>query len=475
MSHHPVYLTHEQSVEERITVAGRIAESILDLIGGTPLVRLGKIGAGLKSDLLAKLEFFNPGGSVKDRVGLSMILDAEKKGILKPGSVIVEPTSGNTGAGLALAALLKGYRIIFTVPDKMSREKVDLLKAFGARVVITPSNVPADHPASYVRVAQQIVKDTPNAFMPNQYENPANPAVHYRTTGPEIWEQTGGTIDMLVAGMGTGGTISGTGRYLKERNPAVKVVGVDPEGSLLRPWFYHRKGRYQSYKTEGIGEDFMPSTLDFGVIDDVVKVSDKDAFMTARRLAREEGILAGGSSGAAVFAALRLARENPGKRIVVILPDTGRNYLNKFYSDEWMTESGYLESAEKRIPVKEILRLKSRRIRKLVSVSPEDRLESAIRLLKRYDVSHLPVVKQGAQVGSIAEIGVMKKLSTGEVTADQKIGELMDDPLPVVRLTDKILDPFNLLKQTNAAVVVDKSRIVGIITTIDVINYLARR
>ena len=460
---------------ERNTLVGRLVNSILDLIGETPLLRLGKLAAGLDSTVLAKLEFLNPGGSVKDRVGLSMILDAEKRGILKPGSVIVEPTSGNTGAGLALAALLKGYKIIFTVPDKMSREKVDLLKAFGAKVVITPSNVPADHPASYVKVAQQIVKETANAFMPNQYSNPANPAVHYRTTGPEIWEQTEGKVDILVAGMGTGGTISGSGRYLKERNPKVRVVGVDPEGSLLRGRFYHKKGKFRSYKTEGIGEDFMPSTLDFSVIDDVVMVSDKEAFITARRLAQEEGILAGGSSGAAVFAALRVARERPGKLIVVILPDTGRNYLNKFYSDDWMTESGYLESTEKRISVKEILREKSKRIRKLVSVSPDDKLGSAIGLMKKYDVSHLPVLKHGAQVGSIAEIGVMKKLTSGDASPDQKIQELMDDPLPVVRLADKILDPFTLLKQTNAAVVVDKSSIVGIITTIDVINYLAKR
>ncbi len=458
----------------RIALGGRVADNILDLIGETPLVRLSRLAGGRQSTLFAKLEFLNPGGSVKDRVGLSMILEAERRGALKPGSVIVEPTSGNTGAGLALAALLKGYKIIFTVPDKMSREKVDLLKAFGAKVVVTPSNVPADHAASYVNVAEQIAKKTPNAFMPNQYTNPANPDVHYRTTGPEIWEQTDGRVDILVAGIGTGGTISGTGRYLKEMNPNILVVGVDPEGSLLRSWFYHKKGRYRSYRTEGIGEDFMPSTLDFSVIDKVMTVGDREAFMTARRLAQEEGILAGGSSGAAVFAALRVAREHPGKRIVVILPDTGRNYLNKFYSDDWMTEYGYLESAEKRIAVKKILREKTKRIGKLVSVSPDDKLEKAIRLMKKYDISHLPVLKQAAQVGSIAEIGVMKKLASRRVSPGQKIQEVMDDPLPVVRLSDKILDPFNLLKQTNAVVVVDKSRVVGIITTIDVINYLAK-
>lgn len=453
----------------------RVANDILQLVGNTPLVRLKKLTKGIGSSIFVKLEFFNPGGSVKDRVGLSMILAAEKDGILKPGSVVVEPTSGNTGAGLALAALLKGYRIVFTVPDKMSKEKIDLLKAFGARVVITPSNVPAEHPASYVKVAERIARETPNAFMPNQYNNPANPEVHYQTTGPEIWAQTRGKVDILVAGMGTGGTISGTGRYLKERNPRVRVIGVDPEGSLLHSWFRQERGRYRSYKVEGIGEDFMPKNLDFGVIDEVVTVSDKEAFLTARKLAREEGILAGGSSGAALAAALRIARGRPRKLIVVILPDTGRNYLNKFYSDEWMTEYGFLESTEKRIAVRDILRTKSRRIRKLVYVSPSDTLDTAINLLKKYDISHLPVLKQGAQVGSIAEIGLMKKLSSGRASRVQKVEDVMDDPLPVVRLEDKILDPFNLLKETNAAVVVDKSRVAGIITTIDVINYLARR
>ena len=438
-------------------------------------MKLNRITNGLPSTVYAKLEYFNPGGSVKDRVGLSMISDAERRGVIKPGCVIVEPTSGNTGAGLALAALVRGYKIIFTVPDKMSSEKIDLLKAFGAKVIITPSNVPPDHPASYVKVAERIVRETQNAFMPNQYTNPSNPSAHYQTTGPEIWKQTGGNIDVLVAGMGTGGTISGTAKYLREMNPRIRVVGVDPEGSMLHHWFNKTAGEYHSYRIEGIGEDFMPSTLDLKVLDEVVTVSDRDAFLTARMLAREEGLLAGGSSGAAVFGALKVARDSEGKTIVVILPDTGRNYLNRVYSDDWMTEYGYLESEEKRIAVKDILAAKSGRIRGVVAVSPEDKLSTAIELMKKHGISHLPVIKDGVQVGSIHEMSVMKKLTSKKASKGQRIEDVMDEPLPVVRKQELLLDPFNLLKEKNAAIVLDKNAVVGIITTIDVINYLTKR
>jgi len=452
-----------------------VANTILDLIGKTPMVRLNKLTAGFQSTVLAKLEFFNPGGSVKDRIGVAMIEAAEKQGLIKPGYAIVEPTSGNTGIGLALAALVKGYKIIFTVPDKMSKEKIDLLKAFGARVIITPTAVSPDHPASYVKVAERIVKETPNAFMPNQYFNPANPEIHYRTTGPEIWEQTNGKIDVLVAGMGTGGTITGTGRYLKEKNPKIRVVGVDPEGSMFHHEFYGAKGEIHTYKVEGIGEDFMPSTLDLKAIDDIMTVSDRDAFLTTRRLAQEEGILAGGSSGAAVFAALQVAEKlKVNQTVVVILPDTGRNYLNRIYSDEWMTEYGFLESKEERISVKDILRVKSKRIRKVISVDPEDELRVAIRLMRKYDVSQLPVIRDGVQVGSIREISVMKKLTSRQASCIQKIMEVMDEPLPSVKKEDKLLDPFTLLKDKNAVVVLENNKVVGIITTIDVINYLMK-
>ncbi len=323
-------------------VSMEVHRTILDVIGNTPLVRLNKVSHGLKPTILAKLENLNPGGSVKDRIGVAMIEEAERKGLLKPGGTIVEPTSGNTGVGLAMVASVKGYKMIFVMPDKMSEEKRAILRAYGAKVVVTPTNVPPESAEHYTKVAERLERETPNSYMPNQYENRANPDAHYRTTGPEIWRQTEGKVDVFVCSMGTGGTITGTGRFLKEKKKSLKVVGADPEGSIFYPRFHGQKEDPHQYKVEGIGEDFMPGTLDMSIVDDVIQVSDTDAFRMARRLAQEEGIMVGGSGGTAVQAALRVAeRLDERKTIVTLLPDTGRNYLSKLFSDKWMREQGF--------------------------------------------------------------------------------------------------------------------------------------
>src|SRR5881296_1438848 len=321
----------------------QICTTILDAIGNTPLVRLHRVSEGVEAEILAKLENLNPGGSVKDRIGVAMLQDAEKKGLLKPGGTIIEPTSGNTGTGLAIVACVKGNKMIFTMPDKMSEEKRSLLRAYGAKVVVTPTNVPPDSPEHYIKVAERLARETPNSYMPNQYVNTANPMAHYQTTGPEIWRQTSGNLDVFVCGMGTGGTISGTGRFLKEKKKTVRVVGVDPEGSIFYSRYHGTKEEPHQYRVEGIGEDFMPKTMDMKVVDDVVTVSDRDAFHFARRLAREEGILVGGSGGAAVFAALKVGETMSNEQTVVtLLPDSGRNYLGKIFSDQWMKAQGFL-------------------------------------------------------------------------------------------------------------------------------------
>lgn len=338
-----------QSVSEDFIQASYIDDTILDAVGATPLVRLHRVAREVVCEVLAKVEFFNPGGSVKDRVARAIIEDAERRGQLGPGGTIVEATSGNTGLGLAIAAAVKGYQCVFVIPDKQSIEKVQQLRAFGAQVIVTPTNVEPDDPRSYYSVAQRIVAETPNAMLANQYHNPANPAAHYCTTGPEIWHQTGGEIDVFVAGMGTGGTITGVGRYLKERNSNVQIVGIDPEGSILAEYF--QTGHFHeahAYKVEGIGEDFIPSILDFNVIDDVVTVTDQESFLMTRRLVREEGIFCGGSSGSAVAGALKYAaREklDSHKRVVVLLPDSGSRYLGKIFNDDWMRQHGFLTAS----------------------------------------------------------------------------------------------------------------------------------
>src|SRR5947209_3986883 len=370
-----------------------VHKTILDAIGNTPLVRLNKVTRGLKPTILAKLEMLNPGGSVKDRIALPMIEAAERSGLLRLGGTIVEPTSGNTGHGLAIAAAIRGYKCIFVMPDKMSQEKVALLRAYGAEVVITPTAVPPESPESYYRVADRLTEEIPGAFQPNQYFNQENPMAHYETTGPEIWEQTDGAIDVLVVGVGTGGTITGTGRFLKEQKPGLLVVGADPEGSL----FSAAPGEEaRPYLTEGIGEDFWPKTFDPSVVDRYVRVSDRDSILTARAITRSEGILVGGSSGTAMFAALTVARDLPEDAlIVVIFPDTGRNYLSKLYSDSWLLQYGFLERPEV-IRVEEVLSAKHGTLPPLVTVGAHEKVRQAVDRLQQYGISQATVVSQEA-------------------------------------------------------------------------------
>ncbi len=452
----------------------RVAENILDLVGNTPLVRLTRVTKDMKATVYAKLEFFNPGGSVKDRIGLAMILDAERRGLLKPGGTIVEPTSGNTGMGLALAAIQRGYKIVFTVPDKMSRDKIDLLRAVGAEVRVTPTNVPQGHPANYISLSKRIARETPNSYMPNQYENPANPAAHYASTGPEIWSQTGGRVDVVVAGVGTGGTISGTGKYLKERNPSVRVVGVDPEGSILASRFAGKRGRARPYRVEGIGEDFLPRTLDMGVIDEFVTVSDRAAMLMTRRLAREEGIVAGTSSGAAVYGALKVARGLKGhKVVVVILPDTGRSYLNKVYNDAWMSEHEFLATPRRRLPVKALLESKERRHSALLTATPDEDLSKASRLMARRRVSFLPVVDHGVQIGSITASALLGRMK-GRLSS-VTVREVMEPPLPSIDMAGSVSLPGSLLGGRGAVVVTERQKPVDILTAMDVVRYLDQK
>ena len=445
--------------------------NILQAVGRTPLVRLERLGAGLASPLYAKVESLNPGGSVKDRVGLLMIEEAEKAGLLKPGGTIVEATAGNTGVGLALAAAVKGYRLIVVLPDKMSGEKIALLRAYGAEVVVTATNVAPDSPESYNGVADRLAREIPGAFRPDQFTNPNNPLAHYRSTGPEIWEDTEGRVGVLVAGMGTGGTISGTARYLKERNPNIVVVGADPEGSILSG------DSPRSYKVEGIGEDFIPKTFNRQLVDEMVRVSDKDSFNTARRLAREEGILAGGSAGTALAAALKFAQRLAEPReIVVILPDTGRNYLSKLYSDEWMQQNGFWqERAARPIPLGRILAEKSS-LSQLIAVRPQDKLRAAIQLLQEHNISQLPVVEDQRVVGSLNEATLMKALHDGVDFRNQEIRAVMGKPLPSLDESTDLAEAYRILLGGSPAIVVTRAgRPLGLVSRFDLITTFSHR
>ncbi len=452
-------------------------ENILGLIGKTPLVKVNRVTNGARCLILAKLEYLNPGGSVKDRIGVAMIDDAERKGLLRPGGTIVEPTSGNTGVGLALTATIRGYKPIFTMPDKMSEEKRRLLRALGGRVVITPTNVPPDSPENYYNVAKRIARETPNAYMPDQYTNPNNPLVHYRTTGPEIWKQTDGKVDVVVIGMGTGGTITGVGKFLKEKKPQVKVVGVDPEGSIFYPRYYKVEKPVHPYKVEGIGEDFMPKTLELDYVDEVIPVSDKDSFLMARRLAREEGLFVGGSSGAAMHATLKVAEAlSQDKVVVVIFSDTGRNYVSKMYSDEWMLELGYIEAEKERITVEVILKTKPRDVPAMISVALNDPLTKAVELMRKFDVSQLPVIEEGHVLGTVHDDTVMKKLLTKDASLTQSVQEIMDQPLPTIEAKAEIGELYRQLSgDHNAVVVVHEGSAVGVLTKMDVITHLSKR
>lgn len=431
--------------------------NILETVGNTPLVKLNRIAAGVKCTVLAKLEFFNPGQSVKDRIGLMMIEDAERRGLLKPGGTIVEGTSGNTGVGLAMAAAIRGYKVIFTITDKQSREKINLLKAFGAEVIVCPTAVAPDDPRSYYSVAKKLAKEIPGAYYPNQYDNPMNPKAHYETTGPELWEQTDGKIDVFVCGCGTGGTISGAGKYLKEKKPSVKVIGVDPIGSLYYEFFKTgRVGTAHTYKIEGIGEDIFPSTMDFSVLDDIVQVTDKDAFVTARRLAREEGIFAGGSSGAALWGALEAAKGlSADKVVVVLLPDTGTRNLSKIYSDEWMKENQFLDPPTP-LAAGTIVRDKAAGgIRELVRIAPSVMVEEALKTMERLEVSQLPIFEGSEHVGSLVEDQVMELLMVGKNLRQIVVREVMGPPFPIVSRDAGVAQISQLLTRGTSAVLVD--------------------
>jgi len=455
-----------------------IFDNILGTLGDTPLVRLSRFSpAG--APLVAKLESFNPGGSVKDRIGISMIEAAEASGELKPGMTIVEPTSGNTGTGLAMAAALKGYRLVCVMPDKMSDEKIALLRAYGAEVVVCPTAVPRESPQSYYSVADRLSREIPGAFQPNQYFNPANPAAHEATTGPEIWRQTDGRITHFVAGMGTGGTITGVGRVLKRHNPAIQIVGADPIGSI-----YSAGENFtpKIYKVEGIGEDFFPSTMDLSLVDRIETVGDKESFVTARRVTREEGILIGGSGGAAVAVALRVAHEvdDPEALVVVLLPDTGRNYLSKVYNEEWMRSNGFLEQFPAH-SVGEVVagRPDSRGLPSFVGVQARDSVRVAIDTMQQYGISQLPVLEsdggQPRMVGSIQERTLLDRIYRDPTLVDSAVGAAMDPPFPTMPRSADMDDAFDmLLGGASALVVIDREQPVGMITKLDLLEFVAQ-
>ncbi|MBI4512777.1 MAG: pyridoxal-phosphate dependent enzyme [Gemmatimonadetes bacterium] len=446
--------------------------NVLETIGWTPLIRLNRVVDGARTPVYGKAECFNPGGSLKDRIGVAMIEAAEGEGRLGPGGVVVEATAGNTGVALALVAAIKGYRCIFTVPDKFSQEKIRLLKAFGAEVIVTPTALPPDHPDYYLNVARRIAEETPNAILANQFYNPANPEAHYRTTGREIWEQTGGNVTHWVASAGTGGTLTGVARCLKERNPNVRVIAGDPIGSVYLP--YYRTGRLTPggpYKVEGVGNDKIPSTYDLSLVDEMRPVTDREAFLMARRLTREEGLLVGGSAGLIVHVAVQVAHEvdDPSAWIVALLPDTGERYLSKFHSDEWMRENRMLEA--ERVTAEALIAEKEAGTPPLIAVEPGATVRQALGLIDEYNISQLPVLSQGDCVGSVSEATLMARVIEDPGVLDQAVENHMDAPFPVVESHVGLESLTKLLTRQNPAVLVrQNSAIVGIITRFDVLR-----
>ncbi|WBB64941.1 cystathionine beta-synthase [Micromonospora sp. WMMD812] len=452
-------------------------DNVVDLIGNTPLVRLRNVTAGIQATVLAKVEYLNPGGSVKDRIALRMVEDAEKAGILKPGGTIVEPTSGNTGVGLALVAQLKGYKCVFVCPDKVSQDKQDVLRAYGAEVVVCPTAVAPEDPRSYYNVSDRLAREIPGAWKPNQYSHPANPRSHYESTGPELWKQTEGEITHFVAGVGTGGTISGIGRYLKEASDGrVRVIGADPEGSV------YSGGTGRPYLVEGVGEDFWPETYDRGIADEIVEVSDKASFEMTRRLAREEGLLVGGSCGMAVVAALEVARKaGPDDVVVVLLPDGGRGYLSKIFNDAWMARYGFLDNSGSEPTVADALASKPGGLPELVHVHPTETVRDAIDYMREYGVSQLPVLKAeppvvtGEVAGSIAERDLLDALFTGQAHLHDTIERHMAAPLPMIGGGQPVSEAVGLLEKSDAALVLVDGKPKGVLTRQDLLAHLGAR